>query len=101
MGTHVVGDDEAAIGPSHQHRSDQIQRRYHRRDIVGPEASIDVMLLFERLVRHAVAPVVERYQAKLIREIAVELVCLGQIALRPAVNQKDGRRVRITPFPYV
>ncbi len=81
MGTHVIGDDEAAIGPSHQHRSDQIQRRYHRRDIVGPEASIDVMLLFKRLLRHTVAPVVERHQAKLIRHAAVELVCPGQMAL--------------------
>ncbi|MDQ3840973.1 MAG: hypothetical protein M3262_00250, partial [Actinomycetota bacterium] len=66
VGAYVVGDDEAAVGSSHERRCLEAQCRCHRRDAVGPESGICVMLFLKRLVRYPVAPIGERHQAELI-----------------------------------
>src|SRR5215207_242103 len=59
------------------------------------------MLGLKRLVRHAVASNVDRHQAELICQVAVELVGPTEMILRPTVNKEDSRSLRIAPFPYV
>ena len=44
---HVVADDEAAIGPAHQHRPIQTQLLDDGRHVVGPELAVGVVLGFE------------------------------------------------------
>src|SRR5215218_4477078 len=59
------------------------------------------MLGLKRLVRHAVAADVDRHQAELICQVAVELVRPTEMVLRPTVNKEYSRSLRIAPFPCV
>ena len=46
-----------------------------------------VVLVVQWLLGHAMSPVVQGYQAELLRQWPLVLVMPGQVALRPAVDQ--------------
>ena len=65
---HVVADDERAVRPADEHRPIEAQLVDDRRDVVGPEAAVGVVLRFGRRLRHAVAAQVAGDEPELLGE---------------------------------
>ena len=99
--SHVVADGEAAVGPPDEHRPVEAQLVDDRRQVVGPELGVGVVLGLERLLGHAVAAEVEGDEPELVGERALVLLGPAEVVLRPAVDEQDRRPVRLAPFAHV
>src|SRR6266540_562294 len=101
VGAQVVADDEAPVGPAHQHRPVEAQLLDDRRQVVGPQHAVGVVLRFEGRLRHPVATEVVGHQPELLGQRALVLLGPAEVALRQAVDEHDRRPVRPAPLAHV
>ena len=99
--THVVADDEGAVGPADEHRPVETELVDYRRDVVGPEPVVGVVLRLQRRLGHAVAAEVVRDEPELVGKRALVLLGPAEVVLRPAVDEEDRRPVRVAPLAHV
>jgi hypothetical protein len=97
----VVADDEAAVGPAHEHGPVEAQLLDDGGHVVGPERAVGVVLGLQRRLGHAVAAQVVGHQPELLGQSAVVLLGPAEVALRDAVDEQDRRSVRRAPLAHV
>ena len=101
VGAHVVADDEGAVRPADEHRPVEAQLVDDRREVVGPERVVRVVLGLERRLGHAVAAQVVGDKPELVGQRALVLLGPAQMVLRPAVDEQDRRPVGLAPLTNV
>ena len=90
-----------AVRPADEHRPVEAQLVDDRRQVVGPEPAVGVVLRLERRLGHAVAAEVVGDEPELVGERALVLLHPAEVVLRPAVNEQDRRPVRLAPLAHV
>src|SRR4051794_5485418 len=108
MAVMLVGRSESQASPAFARKSGPMSSKAVERgvpddgrEVVGPQARVEVARGVGRLLRHAVAPEVEGDHVKVVRERAPRLPEPALLALGPAVDEDDRRAGRHAPLPHV